>query len=529
MLDDETRLRLEPFQASAISDMLAGYPEPTYPEVWFLVPEENGKSTLISALALYKADHRPYAMIPVAAASREQAEIIYRQCEGFVLRTPHLHEMVHSDLQAAKGKKKLEVPRFVCLEGYRRLNHFGGGRIQVFAADDRTGDGLIPTDAIIDEPHRQRDLSLYRTWSGKLNKRSGQIVAISTRGEPGSDFELTLERIKHSSTKVTRKGAWTRYEAPGIVVHEWALADDADPVDFRAVKAANPFSRISITSLRAKYNRPTMTLQHWLRFTCNRPTRSAKAAIEDAEWAGAGDGAIPPGVPIWLGVDAAWKWDTFSMTPLWFRDPRYRVLGPATILVPPRDGSSLDPHDAEEAARAIHRRNPIHTVVMDTSRAEQFAAWLSEEFGVTVIDWPQTNPQAEMDYARFMEALRAGWLKHCADPGLTSHVLNAIAKELPGGGIRFDRPIQSRLADQPRRVIDALAAGAMANSAAAEPAEQVATPGFLGYAFELAGAMPQPDEPDEPDVAQLCAIRARIGSVIGPCALISGHMGGHQP
>ena len=63
--------------------------------------------------------------------------------------------------------------------------------IQIFAADAGHGDGVIPTLAVIDEPHRQDNMDLYLTWSGKLGKRAGQLLLISTAGEPGSEFEET--------------------------------------------------------------------------------------------------------------------------------------------------------------------------------------------------------------------------------------------------------------------------------------------------------------------------------------------------
>jgi phage terminase large subunit-like protein len=90
------------------------------------------------------------------------------------------------------------APRFRAYDGYRRIKCLRtGGRIQVFAADDRTGDGIIPGGlALVDELHRHRDLKLYRTWRGKLEKRGAQLIAISTAGEPGGEFEETRDRIK---------------------------------------------------------------------------------------------------------------------------------------------------------------------------------------------------------------------------------------------------------------------------------------------------------------------------------------------
>jgi len=340
--------------------------------------------------------------------------------------------------------------------------------IEIFAADDRTADGVIPTLCLVDEPHRQKDLSLYLTWSGKLDKRNGQIIAISTAGEPGSEFEETRERLRQQATDRIRDGAFGRFAAETSVLHEWALPEGGNPDDMLAVKAANPFTGVTLESLRQKRERPTMTLSHWLRFVCNLPTRGDNAAITEAEWfAAKTDDQIPVGTPVSVGLDVAWKWDTTAAVPLWVRDEHFRLFGPATILVPPRNGSSLDPNEVERALIKIHQRNPISTVVMDTSRAEQLGAWIESELGAVVVDRSQTNNFAAQDFERFMDALRNGWLKHSGDPGLTRHALNAIARVLPYGDARFDRPSQTRQSnEQDRRVIDALTAASMVHALA---------------------------------------------------------------
>jgi hypothetical protein len=69
-----------------------------------------------------------------------------------------------------------------------------------------------------------------------------------------------------------------------------------------------------------------------------------------------------------------------------------------------------------------------------------------------------------------MEALREGWLWHTGDPGLTSHALNAVARLLPQGDTKFERPKESRTVRDElarRRVIDALIAAAMVHTTAA--------------------------------------------------------------
>jgi hypothetical protein len=105
----------------------------------------------------------------------------------------------------------------------------------------------------------------------------------------------------------------------------------------------------------------------------------------------------------------------------------------------------------------------LGTVVMDISRAEDIAAWIEDEMNVTVIDRAQGNDHACEDYEAFMDGLRNGTLKHTGDPGLKAHTLNAIARKLPGGRIRFDRPstVRQNARAQDRRVIDALTAAGM--------------------------------------------------------------------
>jgi hypothetical protein len=58
-------------------------------------------------------------------------------------------------------------------------------------------------------------------------------------------------------------------------------------------------------------------------------------------------------------------------------------------------------------------------------------------------------------------------LKHTGLPEAARHALNAVARVLPLGDARFDRPSQTRQGgDQDRRVIDALSAAAMVADAA---------------------------------------------------------------
>jgi phage terminase large subunit-like protein len=464
-LDNAEDWVLEDFHAAFIEDVFAGYSV-----CWLVVPEANAKTTLVAGLGLYVIEFKPSAYVPVAASARDQAEWIYRQAEGFVFRS---------------GR----TGTFKCLEGYRRIRCDGqGSRIQVFAADDRSGDGIIPGGvAILDELHRHKDLALYRTWIGKLRKRNAQLIVISTAGEVGSEFELERTAMRQQATDVTREGAFVRAARTSgdrmlSVLHEYAVPEGGDIEDLELVKQANPLSMITVEELAEKRQLPGMTVEHWSRFTCNLASRSVGAAITEAEWHRAATSErIPEGQPVWLGLDLGWKYDTTSLVPLWIRDAEFRLLGPARILEPPRNGDQLDAHLVEQALLETHARNPVHTVVMDMTSGEQLSQWIQEELGAEVVDRSQGNVLAAMDYARFMEALREGWLWHSGDPGLTQHALNAVARLLPNGDAKFERPKESRTVRdelQRRRVIDALIAAAMVHTTAAATLGVAEEPAF---------------------------------------------------
>jgi phage terminase large subunit-like protein len=443
------------------------------PEVWLDVPEGNAKTTNMAGFALYHADYTPSAYVPMAASSRDQTGVLLRQAAGFVYRTP--------------GLKK----RFRVYEGYRRINALRtGGQIQVFAADDRTGDGVIFTLALLEELHRHPDLRLYRTWHGKLDKRGGQIVAISTAGEPGSEYETTKDEIL-STAEVTRDGCHTIARTPELVLHQHALRSGENVHDLKLVKQANPFSGVTVDGLKRKHDSPTMRESHWARFVCGVASRTEDPAIAPEEWSGLPRTILPAGVRVWAGADLGWKWDTSAVAPLWLPDPedldeldegiQRRVFGKPEIVVPPRNGTSTPPGQVRAAFKRVHRRNPIHTVVIDPNAGgEQLVEWIQKPhdpelpddsdqsgLGAEVIAYSQTNEPAALAYERWMEGMRTGLIEHPHDPVFNQHVLNAIAKPVLGNREKFDRPRATRQArGQDRRVIDALTAASNVHAVA---------------------------------------------------------------
>lgn len=457
----------DPWMLEIVKDLFSGFRE-----MWVLVPEGNAKTTLFAGVGLYGADFSRSPWIPIGAASRDQAEILFGQAAGFVERTPGL------------DAKKVKQGRFKVFEGYRQIKSVvnGGRGLKVYAADKATGDGVIPYPyALIDEPHRHRDLGLYRTWKGKLRKRGAQIAAISTAGEPGTDFEETRDAIRNAATeREYRNPCHLRACGNGVVMHEFKVPKAEQAKDLELVRLANPLSVITKQDLREKLESPTLDYgEDWLRLTCNIPARSSRAAVSDADWDHAHtDDDIPEKAEIDLGADFAWSSDTTAIQSLWVPEPTFRLLGDPVILEPPRDGTMLDPQEVKDAFDLFIGRYRVRRVVADKTKAQDTLLWLENERGVEVVDWSQTLKNEILEYELFMEALRGGaspddktrresWLKHTGDPGLRKHVMNAIARKVPGDKHVFDRPSSSRSASkQSRRVIDCLKAAAMVHCSA---------------------------------------------------------------
>lgn len=426
-LDNGERFLLEPFQEQVAADIFAGFSE-----TWMIVPEGNGKTTFMAALALYHGDYTESAFVPIGASSREQAEILYRQAEGLVLRTPGLRD------------------RFKCQEGYRRIKCLRtGGRIQVYAADDRTADGIIPTLALLDELHRHRNLRLYRTWRGKLLKRAGQIVTISTAGEPGGEFEDTRANIRQMADDVQVDGCHTRAVGDDIVLHDWAVAETRLAQDMAVVAEANPLASLTPEVLRKKRESPTMTDEHWLRFVCNVATSLAGKGISPEAWDALAEHGleVDRDLPGYGFLDVAFEVDTTGVgVLLWDSDERRIVTDTIVLETPVREWQIVK----EVLARQERYPNLRGWVMDPNAGAKQMAQMLEDgthplqaerDLGpVEFVEHSQKNAAMCEAARRLDEAIRNGWLVHDGDRKLRQHVLNAVRKNILGEEYRFDRP-----------------------------------------------------------------------------------------
>ena len=482
-LDSGVPMRLQPFQRVILADYFAGVVE-----TLILLPKKNGKSTLLAALALYHLTTEDDAECLIAAASRDQATILYDQAAGFVRRS--------WDLSA-----QVKVKR-----GYREIQTlFGTGRIRVLAADADTADGVIPTLALVDELHRHKSAELYGVFRDGLGPRHGRMVTISTAGENEDTplGELRAHAMQLPVVEVDGARTYTR-DGAAFAMHEYAVAEDADVDDMQVVKQANPAPWQTVGVLQQRHDSPSTTTWQWARFACGLWVRGQSSAISPADWSRCRDLAavIPDDSPAYLGLDLGWTVDTTALTPLWMDGAERRVVGPPVVLRPPGDGSMIDERAirwallvfagevewdrlafvrelsadnradavqgwADAIASAAHPLR-LRAVVYDPNAGgQQLVQQLERQHGLRFVAHSQDNAPMALASMRLADAIPRA-LRHNGDPLLRSHVLTAVQRWLSGEKWKYDRPKSGR-----RQAIDALTGLEFAHSVAVAELEAV--------------------------------------------------------
>ena len=165
-----TLIRLELFQKAFISALFGFVDAQTglrkYRETLFYVARKNGKSVLLSGLALYCliADNEPGAEVYSVATKKDQAKIIFTEAHNMTRQSPELIEITK------KRKSDLYFPLTF-------------SKMQPLGKNSDTLDGLNSSLVIVDELHSIRDRNLYEVMKQSQSaRRQPLFVMITTAG-----------------------------------------------------------------------------------------------------------------------------------------------------------------------------------------------------------------------------------------------------------------------------------------------------------------------------------------------------------
>ncbi len=406
---EQVGLHLEPFQRRIVR--AAAGPER---ELVVLIPRGNGKTTLMAAIALHHLLEREDAEIYVAAASRQQAAILFEAAVRFALRLENEHAVIrHLELRWCEDP---DEPK--------RFSRF----LRVLAADAPKLHGLGGTLVLVDELHAHASDEVYTTLrTGVMKMPGSKMIVISTAGQ-GADSPLGRLRSRALAlAKVKRRGAFTDAQGPSLRLLEWSVPDEASLDDMDAVKAANPASWITKAMLAEQ--REAVPELAFARFHANRWVERAGHWLPPGAWqAITGEPEFTPGEPVWIGVDVGGDRATTAVA--WINE-NYQV----GVWIGHGDPAVLD---AKDVIRELAGTYTVREVMFDPWRAGQLAQELEQE-RLVVTAFPQTDARMIPASDRLYRAVVEKRLTVPDEDELRAQVANTIARHSRRGW-RLDKP-----------------------------------------------------------------------------------------
>ena len=391
-------LDLQPFQRRIAKLVL------TSPESLVLLPRGAGKSMLLAAVAVHHLLTEPRASVYVAAASREQATVVFAYAKAMAE-----HPAVADQL----------------LVRHLELRARDGGRLTVLASDARLLHGLTPSLVVVDELHAHKSAEVYIALRTAMLKRPGSRMAtISTAGS-GAESPLGVLRARCLALpSVKRRGALTEAHGPQLAMLAWEVGDDEEP-DAPAAKRANPASWLTVAALAAQ--RDALPEAAWRRYHCNQWLAVESPVFAAGAWqACKGEPVFEDGCEIVVAVDASKGASDAAVAWICEHDGRLQLA--VEIVEGTGSAEALDQIVGELALRYRIREvaaDPWHVAGLLTERWEQR--------GLTVSEFPQYDSRVVPATARLVERVNEGGLVHPGDEQLDAHVEGAMMRDTRRG------------------------------------------------------------------------------------------------
>lgn len=399
------------------------------------MPKKNGKTELAAALALYFliGDGEPAPLVVCAAASDDQADLVFGACKIMAEHSPTL------SLICETFDREILVPSIP------------GAKLKRVAAASGTNDGQNIHAVILDELHEWTGTKGEAVWNVLTNAAGAReqpiVLQITTAGFDRKTIcyrQYEYGKAVATGEKVDRRFLFHWIEAE-------AEADYTDPATW---EAANPSYGVTVGAEFFEDQVTKKLPNVFIRYFLNRWTSSQTRWLSIEAW-DACDGApdIPEGSSVVLGIDGGAKRDTTSVAMVRW-DPATRTVHVISkVWEPPGDGEPIDPSGPENYVRDLCKRYHVLEADFDPQLFFRSAQLLAEE-GLPMVEFPQTHARMCPASQALYDIVQEGRLRHGGDAILRAHADAAVARET-GRGWRLDK---EKASDH----IDAMVALAMA-------------------------------------------------------------------
>lgn len=220
---------LQPWQADYVATLFGWKRKDKtrrYKESFVAVPRKNGKSTLLSGIALYclAAEGKRAAQVYSAASDRNQASLIYQMAARMIAQNKYLHDR----LNPVDSKKRIT---------FRQTGSF----YQSCSGEAGTVHGTKPYAVLFDELHLQKNRLLYDGLrSGQGASPNALFVNITTAG-------WDRNSICHETWRYARNVRDGMKPDPHFLPMLYEIEDGADWTDERVWYKCNPNLNVSVS------------------------------------------------------------------------------------------------------------------------------------------------------------------------------------------------------------------------------------------------------------------------------------------
>jgi len=445
------RVKLETFQKLFLIWLFEKRPNGAYRyrRALFEVPKGNGKTPLSAWIGAYQLANQRSAVIPVAAASYEQAELLFGDMRTSVTESPTLREVM--------------IP----FEGEIQVKD-GPGRAYKVAAVAGSNDGQRPSMFLADEIHEWTGNKerVHLVIANGCAKRVGSLVLNTTT--PGFDIDSLAGRLHDYGLRVN---------SGEIVDDEFLFVSYGCPIDrydlkdhnqlAAAVRDANPAADLflNVNDVASRYHQ--VPESEFFRYHLGLWVPNAQAWLPAGAWDDCKDTeqSISNGTEVCLGFDGSFNNDSTALVVVSCGEvPHIDVVACWEKPTESNQDWAVPILDVEASIRDACRRWQVREIVCDPFRWARTYQVLEDE-GLPIVEFPQSPTRMTPATQRFYEAVMNKGLTHSADHRLARHISNAVLK-VDSRGHRITKETKNS-----SRKIDLAVAAVMAFDRAAIPTE----------------------------------------------------------
>jgi phage terminase large subunit-like protein len=441
-------IRLQPWQRKLIYDLFLVGGDGLRRNRWALIgePKKTGKTTLAACLALYflLADGEPSPLVVCAAASDDQADLVFGAAKTMVKMSPTLSQL------CTPFDKEIQV------------RDQPGARLRRVSAVAGTNDGLNIHAAILDELHEWTGPKGEAVWNVLTNgtgaRSQPMVLQITTAGY---DLEGTICGRQYSYGKRVQSGD---VEDERYFFHWDEAPEGVDHRDPEVWRAANPNFGVTVQEAFFQDQLTKKTESVFRRYFLNQWVAGADLWLPYGAWdACRSELDLDLALPVCVGIDIALRNDSTAVV---IAQRQQHEMGERTVVRakvwenPYPEGHTL--HDSwelnifevEQHLTEFHQRFPVPACEIDgeVKPGPEFSydpmffersAQVLEGDGLAMVEYPQHDSRMIAASQSLYQLVVEGKLAHDGDPVLKRHIESATADQKPRGW-RLTKPKGSR-------------------------------------------------------------------------------------